>query len=239
MVPSSYLCILCDAELFQADTVASCSFCGQETRAEYLCPNGHHVCEDCQLANPVQAIERICAGTRETDPGVIVNLVLKHPAMVMHGPAHHVLVAPAVLAALSNSGQRPLKPGRLASAIERTSDIPFAVCGTRGECGAAVSVGALVSMLTGASYLKDRERALALQATAEALQAIADGGGPRCCKQSVYLALETAVAFLRCELGLNLPLTIRCEFSGRNEECKKERCRYYEPGGYTEGEYTE
>jgi len=224
----SYPCILCDAELYEAGTLAVCSFCGQEAWAEYLCPNNHFICEECQLADPLQAIERACAGTQDADPGIIVNLIMKHPVMVMHGPAHHMLVAPAVLTALSNSGQRPLKPGRLTSAIKRTSDIPYAACGTRGECGAAVSVGALVSILTGASYLKDRERSLAVQATAEALQAVADGGGPRCCKQSVYLSLETAVAFLWYELGLKLPLTIRCEFIGRNEECKKERCQYYE-----------
>jgi len=128
------------------------------------------------------------------------------------------------------SNQHPLKPGRAASAIKRTDDIPFAVCGTRGECGAAVSVGALVSTLTGASYLKDRERSLALRATAEALQAIAEAGGPRCCKQSVYLSLETAVAFLRRELGLDLPLVIACEFSRRNEECKRDTCRFWNPG---------
>ncbi len=224
-----YPCVICGAELYETDTVAVCSLCGQETPAEYLCPNGHHVCEDCQLADPLQAVERVCGSTRETDPGVIVNLIMKHPVMVMHSAHHHVLVAPAVLAALVNSGQRSLKPGRLSSAIRRTAEIPYGVCGTRGECGAAVSVGALVSILTGASYLKDQERSLALQATAEALQAIAEGGSPRCCKQSVYLSLETAVAFLRRELGLDLPLTIRCEFAGRNEECKRGKCQYYEP----------
>jgi hypothetical protein len=225
----SYPCVICDAELYETDTVAVCSFCGRETPAEYLCPNGHHVCEECQLADPLQVVERVCEGTRKPDPGAVVNLIMKHPAMVMHGPAHHALVAPAILAALANGDQRPLKPGRLGSAIKRTADIPFAACGTRGECGAAVSVGALVSILTGASYLKDRERSLALRATAEALQAIAEAGGPRCCKQSVYLSLEAAAAFIRRELNLDLPLTVRCEFSRRNEECKRERCQYYEP----------
>ena len=151
-------CVICGAELYETDTVAVCSFCGRETPAEYLCPNGHHICEECQLADPLQAVERVCGGTWETDPGLIVNLIMKHPVMVMHSPYHHVLVAPAVLAALSNSDQRSLKSGRLASAIERTADIPYGVCGTHGECGAAVSVGTLVSILTGASYRKDRER---------------------------------------------------------------------------------
>lgn len=133
----SYPCVICDAILYETDTVATCSFCGQETPAEYLCPNGHYFCEECRLADLPQVVERVCEGTRETDPGLIVNLIMKHPIVVMHSPRHHVLVAPAMLAALANSGQRPLKPGRLESAIKRTGDIPFAVCGTRGECGGA------------------------------------------------------------------------------------------------------
>lgn len=225
----SYTCAVCDQELFEIDGVAVCYFCGQLTPAEYLCPNDHHICEECQLASWPQVIERVCQNSRECEPGAIVNRIMKHPISVMHSPQHHVLIAPAVLTALHNSGQRPLKPGRLASAIERTTDIPFAVCGTRGECGAAVGVGALVSILTKASYLRGRERSLALRATAEALLAIAEAGGPRCCKQSVYLSLETASVFLRRELGLELPVSIRCDFSGKNGECKKARCQYYEP----------
>lgn len=225
----SYPCAICGQELYETDQVAVCYFCRQQTEAEYLCPNGHHICEECQLADWPQVIERVCQNTPECDPGAIVNLIMKHPMSVMHSPRHHVLVAPAILTALHNSGQRPLHSGRLASAVERTADIPFAVCGTRGECGAAVSLGAVVSILTKASYLRDHERSLALRATAEALLAIAEAGGPRCCKQSVYLSLETASAFLRRKLELELPVSIRCDFSEQNGECKKARCKYYEP----------
>jgi hypothetical protein len=145
----------------------------------------------------------------------------------MHSPQHHIMIAPVMLSALRNNGLRPINPGRLASAIERTKGIPLGVCGTRGECGAAVGAGTLVSILTGASFMKDRERSLALQATAEALLAIAQAGGPRCCKQSIYLTLETTSGFLKRELDIDLPVAPRCEFSARNTECKQERCKYY------------
>jgi hypothetical protein len=223
----SYRCVVCDSELEQVDTVAACTFCGREAPAQYLCAAGHHICEECQLADWPQVVERVCEGTRERDPAAIVNLIMKHPMAVMHSPQHHILVAPAVLAALRNNGLRPLKPGRLASAIERTRGIPLGTCGTRGECGAAIGAGALVSILTGATYRKDWERSLALQATAEALLATAWAGGPRCCKQSVYLALETTSVFLKRELNLDLSVNTCCDFAARNEECKKERCRYY------------
>lgn len=223
----SYHCTVCGGELEQVNKVAVCTFCGHETPAQYLCAAGHHICEECQLADWPQVVERVCEGSRETDPAAIVNLIMKHPMSVMHSPQHHIVVAAAVLAALRNSGVIPVKPERLASAIERTRGIPLASCGTRGECGAAICVGALVSILTGASFVKDRERSLALQASAESLIAIARAGGPRCCKQSVYLSLETASTFLKRELDIDLPVDPHCEFSARNAECKKERCQYY------------
>lgn len=223
----TYTCVICGGELQRVDTVAPCSFCNQEMPARYMCAAGHHICEECQLADWPQLVERVCEGSRETDPIKIVNLIMKHPMSIMHSPQHHIMVTPAILAALRNSGQRPLAPGRLSTAIERTKGIPLGACGMRGECGAATSVGALVSILTGASFMKDKERSLSLQATAETLLAIARAGGPRCCKQSVYLAIETASIFLKRELGLDLAVEPRCEFFDRNKECKKERCQYY------------
>jgi hypothetical protein len=222
-----YFCAICSSELTRVETMATCSFCGNETPARYLCESGHHVCDDCQLADWPEVVVRVCQGSRETDPSKIVNLIMKHPMAIMHSPQHHIMVTPAVLSTLQNAGLYSLKPGRLASAIERTKGIPMGSCGTRGECGAATSVGTLVSILTGATFKKDRERSLALQASAEALLAIAKAGGPRCCKQSVYLSLEVASDFLERELNLKVPVEPHCEFAARNKDCKKERCKYY------------
>lgn len=220
-------CFLCGGVLEPVSAVAVCTFCGQEAPAQLLCAAGHHICEECQLASWPEVVERVCAGSRQEDPAAIANLIMKHPMSVMHSPQHHILIAPVILAALHNRGLRPLKPGRLASAIERTVGIPLGVCGSRGECGAAVGAGAVVSILTGAGFMKDRERSLALQATAEALLAVARAGGPRCCKQSIYLTLETASRFLKNELDIDLPTAPRCEFAARNPDCKQDRCLYY------------
>lgn len=224
-----YHCSICGAELIERETEAICTFCGRLTPAEYICPQGHHICEECQLAPMPQVVEWVCENTTEKDPSHIVNLIMKHPAMLMHSAQHHFIVAPVILAALANAGEFTLHKGRIRAALRRSSDIPFATCGTRGECGACIGLGAAVSILTKATYLKDRERSLALQASGEALLAVAEAGGARCCKQSVYLTLETAAAFLKRELHLELPLKINCDFSSLNQECKRERCRYYEP----------
>lgn len=222
-----YYCPICSEELNRVDQLAICTFCGKETQARYLCSQGHHICDECQLADWPDLVERVCEASSEKDPSRIVNLLMKHPMSIMHSPQHHIIVTAAILSALRNTGIKPLKPGRLASAIERTKGIPLGSCGMRGECGAATSVGSLVSILTGATFMKDKERSLALKASAETLLSIAEAGGPRCCKQSVYISLETAASFLKRELNIDITVEPRCEFFSRNKDCKKEGCKYY------------
>ncbi len=228
-----YPCLICGADLIELEDeeLHRCSYCQQEQPVYYLCPEGHAVCDECQAADQPTLIQRVCMGTTETDPIAIANLIMGHPAFVMHGPYHHQLVAPVALVALANLGQITFNRAHVPAVMRRTADIPIAVCGSRGGCGAAEGVGAALSVLTKASYLKDRERALALRGTGETLLAIAQAGGIRCCKQSVYLAFEVLSRLLRSELGLELPVEVHCAFYRTNPDCKGPRCSYFPAGG--------
>ena len=224
----TYNCPICGKEMIEGGGEATCFFCGRREQADYTCPDGHYQCEDCRLADTAELVARVCAGTALTDPVEIANLIMKHPSVTDAGPQHHIVVAPSILTALANSGLASFRPQRIPAVIGRTQDIPIAVCGTRGDCGACPGAGVVVSILTGANYLSDGERSLALRATAQALEAVAEGGGPRCCKQSVYLTLETTRDFLRRELDLVLPMQeIICPFAARNPECKGLACRFH------------
>lgn len=46
-----YFCSICGGELTKVDKLAICTFCSNKTPARYLCAAGHHICEDCQLAD--------------------------------------------------------------------------------------------------------------------------------------------------------------------------------------------
>jgi DNA-directed RNA polymerase subunit RPC12/RpoP len=226
--PAIYLCSLCGSALLEEERLQTCTYCGTEEECEWLCPQGHYVCEDCRAASPEEIIERTSLATSDPDPVAITELIMKHAVFREHGPAHHLLVAPVILAALRNQGH-PAKDSSIRAALHRMKDIPVAVCGTRGDCGAAVGLGCAVSLLTGATFRSDHERSQALRATARALVRVAENGGPRCCKQSVYATLEAAALFLNSELGIAFatPGHIRCPFSHTTEECKKERCAYF------------
>jgi hypothetical protein len=226
--PLIFHCSLCGAGLLEEERLQTCTYCGTEEECEWLCPRGHYVCEECRTASPEEIIERTALATTDPDPIAIADLVMKHPVFREHGPAHHLLVAPVLLAALRNQGH-PVKESSIRTALHRMQDIPVAVCGTRGDCGAAIGLGCAVSLLVGATFRSDRERSQALRATACALTRVADLGGPHCCKQSVYATLEGAAVFLIGELGIALaaPNPIRCAFAHTTAECKQKRCAYF------------
>jgi hypothetical protein len=102
-------------------------------------------------------------------------------------------------------------------------------CGFYGACGAGVGTGIFLSLILKTTPLSGLEWQLCNQITSDSLRVIAESGGPRCCKRDSFLALQTAVVFLKEKLDIILPMreVIQCEFSDKNKECLKTACTYY------------
>lgn len=223
-----YSCPICGFELIESEKLAVCSFCGTTEEADYICPNGHYQCEDCRLSTQTEIIERVCLNTKQTNPIEIANLIMKHPTFNQYGVEHHELVAPVVLAAIRNANGADVSNGKIKAAIKRGSKIPYGACGTMGTCGACVSAGIAVGIITGSNYLKDKERNLTLKTTATALLKLTELGGPRCCKFSTYASILSAWEIAQSNLQLNLPeFTVKCNFQGKLKECHLDKCPYY------------
>jgi len=159
---------------------------------------------------------------------------MRNPKVKMHGPEHHYLVPAVLLAAYANRPgatreEHAAKAKKIETARRRAEDIKGGFCGFCGNCGAAVGTGIFLSVLTGATPLSRIEWRLSNLLTAESLLAVANHGGPRCCKRDTFLAIQTAVAFLRREFqaGLELPDRICCDFASLNKECLTDSCPYY------------
>lgn len=226
----TFYCLLCKKPMSPSSEIVACSFCENKEKADYTCPDGHYMCEDCRLASPDRLVKKVCLATQETDPMKIAVLLMKHPAIQMHGPEHHYLVSCALLAALKNLQQFNIDNTAFDNAISRGKKILLGSCGLWGVCGAAAGLGIAVSIATKATMMSDRERSLSLQATSEALSEIAKMGGPRCCKASVYTAIKTAVAFFKRKFELkfsNLEDLQSCHFKALNGECLGRKCPYW------------
>jgi hypothetical protein len=223
-------CGVCARPLVYAtETVnKTCALCGKEEKATIYCPAGHYICDSCHSKAAVDVLKEILATTKSTDPAEILEQVMAHPSVPMHGPEHHAIVPAAVIAAVRNSGY-PVPEGALEKALERASKVPGGWCGLYGDCGAAVGSGIAVSVITNATPLTGKQRTLALGATSQALSRMLDEQ-PRCCKRASRSAIQSSVDYLRENLGINLSQgkKVACTYSLRNQQCAKKKCPYYD-----------
>ena len=228
-IASKENCAVCGAalEYAVAPSPKSCAYCDRSDEALIFCPNGHYVCDSCHRLDATSIVDAVLQPSTSTSPHELLEMLMAHPSVPMHGPEHHIFV-PCVLVAAARNAGHPLPERAVEEAFRRGSKVPGGWCGSHGVCGAAAGVGIAVSVITGATPVKGAERTLANHATVAALGEIADGH-PRCCKRAGRQAVSAGVRFLGEHLGLLLPeeLPIRCEFHRRNNECPREECRYF------------
>ncbi len=82
----------------------TCNFCGIEEQTSIYCPAGHYVCNSCHSKAALEVLRQVLSNTRSTDPSAILEQVMSHPSVPMHGPEHHAIVPAAIVAAVGNSG---------------------------------------------------------------------------------------------------------------------------------------
>jgi len=209
------------------EVVKSCDFCGRESRTLIYCPEGHYVCDACHSRGALDILRDVLSRTESADPSEILEKVMSHPSVPMHGPEHHAMVPAVIVAAVQNAGY-PVPEGAVAKALERGSKVPGGWCGFYGACGAGIGVGIAVSVLTGATPLTGPPRGLANEATAYVLGGMVDNGA-RCCKRASRRALELAIEFLeqRMNIKLNTDQAVKCRYMARNKECTFQACPYF------------
>lgn len=225
-------CLICGSPLIYAELAKPlrCFYCGAADGTTVACANGHYVCDRCHSSSANDLIQRYCSTSESTAPLEMAITLMRSPQVKMHGPEHHFLVPAVLLAAHSNRLKTPREERvkKIEVARRRAEDIKGGFCGFCGNCGAAVGTGIFLSVLTGANPLSKAEWRLSNLVTAESLLAVANHGGPRCCKRDTFLAIRTAAAFLQRELHIDLDVTesVVCEFSPMNKECTQDECPF-------------
>jgi len=222
-------CGVCARPLIYAteSVTKTCAICGKEEKTNIYCPAGHYVCDTCHSKAAIEVLKQVLNSTKSTDPAEIIEQVMAHPSVPMHGPEHHTIVPAAIITAVRNAGYQ-VPEGAIEKAIERASKVPGGWCGLYGDCGAAVGIGIAVSVLTSATPLTGKDRSLALGATSFGLARMLDGQ-PRCCKRASRVAVGASVDYLNDKLGIKLTKSkgIPCTYTVRNQQCAKKECPYY------------
>lgn len=240
MVRGEGACLVCGKPIvyYEKAQKMECIMCHKEFESHASCEDGHFVCDECHARRGIQVIMEGCRESKSKNPILIMQELMENPYIYMHGPEHHVMVGAALLTAYKNCGGYDQDGGQeafendLEEMKARGNEYPGGSCGLWGCCGAAVSTGIFMSILTKATPLTGKSWRLSNQMTSRALASIAELGGPRCCKRDSFTAVKEAVDFVKENFGIamELPEKIYCDFSSENAQCLKKHCPYHKKG---------
>lgn len=241
-------CLVCGEKLkyYTTEQSLECEYCHKIVSGNASCIHGHYVCDECHSKKGIEAILTVCKTSVSQNPITIMQQLMEHPFIYMHGPEHHVMVGAALLTACYNTltdcrsdcsdikfwaaSVKTLPPleDALQEMTSRGGHVPGGICGFWGCCGAAVSSGIFISILTHATPLSSESWGLSNLMTSQALHAIGSIGGPRCCKRNSFTAIGEAARFVKLQFGikLELPEQILCTYAKQNSECLGKKCPY-------------
>ena len=221
-------CLICKAplEYLNEDVMMECAVCHKKEMSKTRCVKGHYVCNECHTQG-MDSIFGVCLAETSKNPIGILRKLRALPFCHMHGPEHHVSVGSALLTAYKNAGGNIDLEKALAEMRSRGKSVPGGACGFWGACGAGISAGMFVSIVTGSTPLAGEPWGLANKMTSKALDAIGSVGGPRCCKRDSYLSILAAIDFVKENLGVEMEKPeVVCVHSAQNNQCIGARCPF-------------
>lgn len=161
------------------------------------------------------------------DPIKILEHLMAMPFCHTHVPEHHVLVGAALLSAYRNAGGDIDLESALREMMSRGRSVPGGACGYWGACGAGISSGMFVSVISRSTPLTEEPFALSHKMTARSLGDIGEVGGPRCCKRDSYLAVLAAIDFVQANFGIAMNRSpVISRHASMNSQCIGMRCPF-------------
>ena len=221
-------CLICKAPLEYLGTVIlmECEICHKKENSKTRCVNGHYVCNDCHTQG-LDSVIGVCMTETSKNPIAIIEKMMTMPFCHMHGPEHHVMVGSALLTAYKNAGGDIDLNSALIEMMNRGKSVPGGACGFWGACGAGISSGMFISIISKSTPLANEPFALSHKMTADSLGQIGEVGGPRCCKRDSFLSILAAVDFVKDYFGVEMERPeVLCHFSAQNNQCIGKRCPF-------------
>ncbi len=190
------------------------------------CVNGHYVCNDCHTQG-LDSIIGLCMKENSKNPIAIIEKMMAMSFCHMHGPEHHVMVGAALLTAYKNAGGDIDLHSALIEMMNRGKSVPGGACGFWGACGAGISSGMFISIISKSTPLANEPFALSHKMTADSLGQIGEVGGPRCCKRDSFLSILAAIDFVKAHFDIEMEKPeVVCRFSAQNNQCIGKRCPF-------------
>ncbi len=169
-----------------------------------------------------------CKKTNSINPIQIFEDIASKDFIRIHGPEHHILDGAVILTAFYNTGGNIDLDTSLNELMSRGLQMPGAICGKWGVCGAVSSIGAALSIIDETGPLTtDSSWGSHMEYTSMALHDLSLIGGPRCCKRDAYSAIKRAICYISDNYGVTLGNEkTACKFAVHNKQCIGVRCPF-------------
>jgi hypothetical protein len=226
-------CLVCGEPLVYTEVSESreCLICHKVFPSNTSCIHGHFICDECHFAGSSDILS-ILLSTTEQDPIVILQQLMTIPTVHMHGPEHHILVPSVLLTAYKNCGGVVDLGLSLKETAIRGKQVPGGACGNWGMCGAAAGAGIYASIVLHSTSLNKEIWPKPILLTSRCLERISEVGGPRCCKRTSYISIQTAIDFTAEYMGISMPKSrVHCRYYNLNRECLKKECPFFSKEG--------
>ncbi len=221
-------CLVCKSPLkyLKEDIEMECFVCHKKENSKTHCIKGHYVCNECHTRG-MDVLISFCLNETSKNPIEIINKMMSLPFCHMHGPEHHIMVGMALITAYKNAGGNIEFENALCEMMNRGKSVPGGACGFWGACGAGISSGMFVSIISGSTPLESESFGLSHKMTSRSLESIGDIGGPRCCKRGSYISILNAIDFVKENFGIQMEKSkAMCEYSSKNNQCIGKRCPF-------------
>ena len=164
-----------------------------------------------------------------TNPVRIFRNIASKEYVSIHGPEHHVLDGACILTAYYNAGGKINLEESLGRLLKQGLQMPGAMCGLWGVCGAITSIGAALSIIDETGPLSDDGTwGNHMSFTSKAIGELGVINGPRCCKRDAMIAFKHGVEYINSHYDVQLEYEkTNCEYSERNPQCIKDRCPFF------------
>ncbi len=173
-------------------------------------------------------IKSICFKEKSKNPYEIFTKIVNMDFCPMHGPIHHFIVGACLLTAYKNAGGNIDLDNALDEMHSRSMKVPGGACGNWGACGAGISTGMFISIITDSTPLSKDTWGHCNMMTSKSLFSLGKIGGPRCCKRNSSISIIEAVNYVKENFNIHMQISnIKCDKSNINNQCIKERCPFF------------
>ncbi|MDO5844766.1 MAG: DUF5714 domain-containing protein [Methanocorpusculum sp.] len=218
-------------EYFPTDT--KCDVCGKNITTNYVCPDGHHVCNDCKFEEAFNEAKIVCMNVKSGNPLDIAEIIMDTTNLSLLGCKHYLLSALCVYTAYKNSGGKVNNFEKGLYAIkDRVQKVQTSMCKLGGFCGIPLSMGGAfqatevefkdIAKVTGfANKISGYCMSKMINPNFE--------GSPDCCIRNSAICIVEASKFLinNYWVDIDLPLMMKCKYANENPKCNREKCRLY------------